>query len=374
MTPIPTPFAERLGIAQPIFGFSHSIDVTVAICNAGGLGVYGIAHDPPEAIPAKLAEIRRRVGKRPFGCDIMMPMGMPEGETLESVRADLPPEHVAFMESIRDKYRIPAPTRKTFFNSILRTPTYFEGQLEALLASDVDLVAFGIGLTADAVERLHARGKIVGALIGSPRHFEAFRPLGLDFIVAQGSEAGGHTGTIGTLVLVPEIVEMADEMPVLAAGGIGHGSQIAGAIAMGAQGAWLGTSWLSTHEHAGGDHAIGERLLEKLIEAGSGDTAVTRGSSGKPQRQIVSDWTATWAAPGAPKPLKMPFQHALVGDVLTAIDEFGIEPMIHSPAGQGVTWTRRRQSVAELIETLVRQTHDGLARAARYAGSGGHGR
>ncbi|MEZ5728574.1 MAG: nitronate monooxygenase [Burkholderiaceae bacterium] len=201
-----------------------------------------------------------------------------------------------------------------------------------------------------------------------------FRPLGLDFIVAQGSEAGGHTGTIGALVLVPEIVEMADEMPVLAAGGIGHGSQIAGAIAMGAQGAWLGTAWLSTHEHASGDHAIGERLLEKLIEAGSGDTAVTRGSSGKPQRQIVSDWTATWAAPGAPKPLKMPFQHALVGDVLTAIDEFGIDPMIHSPAGQGVTWTRRRQSVAELIETLVRQTHEGLARAARYAGSGGHGR
>ena len=137
------------------------------------------------------------------------------------------------------------------------------------MESDVELVAFGVGLTPDAVARLKSAGKVVGALIGSPHHFDAYRNVGLDFIVAQGSEAGAHTGSIGTMVLVPEIVHMAGDLPVLAAGGIGHGAQIAAALAMGAQGVWMGTSWLSTVEHAQGDHVIGDQLREKLFAAGS---------------------------------------------------------------------------------------------------------
>ena len=367
MAKIATRFTERLGLEVPILGFSHSVDVTAAITKAGGMGVYGIAHDAPDKIPGKIAAVREQIGGQPFAIDIMIPKGMPEAETLESVRANLPPDHVKYVDSLAEKYQVPAATKKTFFNSILRTPSYFEGQLQALLNSDVDVVAFGIGLTADAVNRLKAEGKVVGALIGNPRHFKAYQNIGLDFIVAQGSEAGGHTGTIGTMVLVPEIVQIAGDLPVLAAGGIGHGSQIAAALAMGAQGVWLGTTWLSTEEHARGDHAIGDKLRDKLFTAGSGDTGITHGSSGKPQRQIRSAWTEEWAAPTAPRPLPMPYQHTLVGDLLTSIDEHEVDPMLHTPAGQGVTWSKERQSVAQVIKTLSEQTLEGLERARKLA-------
>ena len=339
--------------------------MTAALSKAGGMGVYGIAHDPPDAVPDKLAAIRELAGDRPVGIDIMMPKGMPESDTFESVRAHLPDEHVAFVDSLTAKYNVPAATKKTFYNTVLRTPSYFEGQLQALVDSDVDMVAFGIGLTADAVARLKAKGKIVGALIGSPRHFQVYRDIGLDFIVAQGAEAGAHTGAIGTMVLVPEIVQMAGDLPVLAAGGIGHGSQIAAALAMGAQGVWIGTAWLSAAEHATGDHAVSDKLRDMLFATGSGDTAITYGSSGKPQRQIRSAWTEEWAAPTAPKPLAMPYQHALVGELLTAIEEHEVDPLFHSPAGQSVTWSTAKRSVAEIVDALCAQTDEALDRVGR---------
>lgn len=368
MASVKTAFMERLSLDVPIFGFSHCVEATAAISNAGGLGVYGIAHEPPERVKPTLDAVRALAGDRPLGADIMMPRNMPESGTLAEVQATLPPAHKAFVEELFDKYDVPAATQKTFYNSILRTPAYFEGQLEALLESDVDLVAFGVGLTEDAVQRLKAAGKIVGALVGSPRHFEAYRDVGLDFVVAQGSEAGGHTGGVGTMVIVPEIVEMAEGLPVLAAGGIGHGGQIAAALAMGADGVWLGTAWLATAEHASGDHATSERLREKLFQTGSEDTALTRGSSGKPQRQTCSGWTDEWNAPDAPKPLGMPYQHALVGDLITAILEHDVEPLLHSPAGQGVVWTREMLTVADVIEKLCREMDAGLARARAVAG------
>ncbi len=125
-------------------------------------------------------------------------------------------------------------------------------------------------------------------------------------------------------MLVPEVIELAGDIPVLAAGGIATGSQISAAL--GAQGVWTGTIWLGTEEHAHDDHAIGPALQRKLLAAGSSDTDVTRGSSGKPQRQLRSMWSEEWNSPGAPPPLKMPYQHALVGDVMTAVEEFEIEP------------------------------------------------
>jgi len=361
MSLLRTPFAERLGIDVAILGFTHTPEVAGAITGAGGLGVYGIAHDAPDEVAGKMAELRRWSGdEAPLGVDIMMPRGMPEDETLESVQARLPEEHKRFVEGIRERYKVPPSTTTSFFNSILRTPAYFEGQLQALLDSDVDLVAFGVGLTEDAVIRLKEAGKTVGALVGHPRHVERYRGVGLDFLVAQGSEAGAHTGTIGTMVLVPQVVQMAGDVPVLAAGGIGHGSQIAGALAMGAQGVWLGTAWLATTEHNRGDHKVSAALRAKLFAAGSGDTAVTRGNSGKPQRQIRTAWIEEWESPEAPAPLPMPYQHALVGDLMTSIDEHEVEALLHTPAGQGVAWTTEMRPVADVVADLVEQAEAAL--------------
>ncbi len=357
-----TGFARQLGIDLPILGFTHSPEVAAAITRAGGLGVYGIAHDKPHEVPVKLDELRRRTGSGPTAADMMIPVGMPEGETLESVQARLPSAHRQFVEELRRRYGVPPSTQQTFFNTVLRTPEYFDGQLDGLVASDVALVAFGVGLTRQAVERLRTAGKLVGALVGHPRHVERYLDIELDFLVAQGSEAGAHTGTIGTMVLVPQIVQMAGDTPVLAAGGIGHGSQIAAALAMGAQGVWLGTAWLTTEEHSRGDHATGPRLREKLLAAGSGDTAITRGTSGKPQRQVKSAWIDEWASPEAPTPLPMPYQHALVGDLMTAIREHEVEPLVNSPAGQSVVWSTEMKPVAEVMATLVAEAGQALER------------
>lgn len=363
--PVRTPFAERLGIDNAILGFTHTPEVAGAITRAGGLGVYGIAHDAPPDVAGKLEQLRSWSGDdAPLGIDIMMPKGMPEDETLESVQARLPEEHKQFVASLRERYDVPPSTTKSFFNSTLRTPAYFEGQLQALLDSDVDLVAFGVGLTADAVLRLKEAGKTVGALVGHPRHVERYLdlPVGLDFLVAQGSEAGAHTGTIGTMVLVPQIVQMAGDIPVLAAGGIGHGSQIAASLAMGAQGVWLGTAWLASEENTRGDHSVSDTVRAKLFAAGSGDTAITKGNSGKPQRQIRTKWIEEWESPEAPTPLPMPYQHALVGDLMTSIDDHDVEPLAHTPAGQGVAWTTEMRSVADIMADLVDQTEEALDR------------
>jgi NAD(P)H-dependent flavin oxidoreductase YrpB (nitropropane dioxygenase family) len=150
------------------------------------------------------------------------------------------------------------------------------------------------------------------------------------------------------------------DIPVLAAGGVATGRHVAAALAMGAQGVWCGTIWLTTTEHAGHLHP---HLVDKLLAATSADTVITRSESGKTFRQIRSAWSDEWAAAGAPEPLKMSYQDVLVGDLLGAIDEHGVEPLLHSGAGQGIGYANEVRSVAEVIESLMTEAEaaaDGL--------------
>lgn len=354
-----TPLCRNMGMTRPIFGFAHSIDVTAALTNAGGMGIYGAARDAPEAIAEKLQAIRSQVGDKPFGVDIMLPKGMPEGRTLADLQAEIPEPHKQFVAGLRDKYDVPTPLGESFFNSMLRSDAFFEAQLDAVLSTDVDFVAFGTGFTPDRVKRVKDAGKPVGALIGLPKHARAALDCGIEVIVAQGTEAGGHTGEVSTLTLIPQIVEMSkaekNPAPVVAAGGIGHGSQIAASLAMGAQAVWLGTIWLTTEEHG-----LAEGKVAKLLVAESSDTVITRASSGKPQRQLRSRWSEEWSSPGAPEPLKMPYQHALVGDLITAVEEANIMPLLTEPAGQGVAWCRQVESVEDVVTRLCAETVQAL--------------
>ncbi len=363
MSPINTAPCRDLGMTVPIFGFAHSVDVTAALTNAGGMGVYGAARDTPDAIPEKLNAVRDQVGDKPFGVDIMLPKGMPADKSLADIRAELPEGHKAFVAGLHAKYDVPAPAGESFFNSTMRSDDFFAAQLDAVLATDVDFVAFGTGFTEDRVRQVKDAGKPVGALIGLPKHARAAIDCGIEIIIAQGTEAGGHTGEVSTLTLIPQIVEMAGQIPVLAAGGVGHGSQIAASLAMGAQGVWLGTTWLTTEEHA-----LAGGKVAKLLAADSGDTVVTRASSGKPQRQLRSKWSDEWADPGAPAPLKMPYQHALVGDMITAVEERDITPLLTEPAGQGVVWNRRVEKVSDVVTRLMAETDEALAALAQITG------
>lgn len=364
MSAMRTPVTEQLGIDHPIFGFAHDINTVAAITNAGGIGIYGATRRFPSEITDELAQIRALVGDRPFGVDLVLPDGMPEHNSRAEIEQHIPEAHKTFVDGIIEKYDVPEPSGPGARTRFIRSTEIETEQLEAVMASDVDLFACGIGAPRAAVERAKELGKSTAALIGSPRHVRRAVESGVDIIVAQGYDAGAHTGPIGTFTLIPQIVDLVaqatDGVPVLAAGGVATGRHVAAALAMGAQGVWMGTTWLTTTEHAAHMHPD---LVPKLLAATSADTVVTRSESGKTFRQIRSAWSDEWAAADAPEPLKMPYQDVLVGDLLGAIDEHGVEPLLHSGAGQGIGYASELKPVAQVMDELVaeaRATIEGL--------------
>jgi NAD(P)H-dependent flavin oxidoreductase YrpB (nitropropane dioxygenase family) len=351
----PTTICRELGVRYPIFGFSHSPDVIVALAEAGGFGVLGLAREMPEEIPAIIAEVEERLAGRPYGIDLMLPAGVPEQAGIDSVREALPPGHVAFVEGLRERFGLEAPTRPSFFTTQVRSEALFNAQIEAVLASNARAVATAIGIRAELIARAKAAGKYTISLVGSPRHAQKALALGVDALVAQGADAGGHTGPIGTFSLVPQIVAMAAGRPVLAAGGIGTGAQVAASLAMGAQGAWLGTLWLGAAEN----HTP-SALLQRLIDSGSEDTLVTRAHSGKPCRVVRSAWIDAWQAGDAPAPLPMPHQQALTGGDFSAMHEYDRADLIYEAAGQSVFAIGAPTTVAAQMATLVADANAAL--------------
>jgi NAD(P)H-dependent flavin oxidoreductase YrpB (nitropropane dioxygenase family) len=359
--PLTNALCRELGIRWPICGLAHSVEVAAAISRAGGLGVYGAARDGPQELEGKLRRMRELCPDAPLGVDLLLPSSIPGATTPQDVAAGVPAEHRRFVDALFDKYAVPAPTRGNFFSQYVRSKALFEEQVDAVIGCDVEVFAAGVGTPVDVITRVARAAKRTVALVGAPRHARKAIEAGVEILVAQGCDAGGHTGPIGTFSLVPQIVQIAAGRPVLAAGGIATGAQVAAAIAMGAQGAWLGTAWLGTIEHA-----LPAALVAKLFRAGSEDTVITRAHSGKPCRVVRSAFSDEWAAQGAPPPLDMPYQQALTGRLLAAIEEHEIEPLMYEAAGQSVAWLRELEPVQVVMERLVRQTREAFAALAPY--------
>jgi NAD(P)H-dependent flavin oxidoreductase YrpB (nitropropane dioxygenase family) len=351
-----TSVCKRLGIRYPIFGFAHSLEVTAAITNRGGFGVYGATRDKPDVIRERLAQIRSMVGDRPFGVDLLLPVGMVEKNDRAAIEAQLPEAHRAFVRNLKEKYQVPEVTKKTFFSESVRSEELIDGQVEAVLESDANLFACAIGTPREIIDRAKGAGMTTLSLVGAPKHARAVVAAGIDMIVAQGYDAGGHTGPIGTMSLVPQIVDIAGDIPVLAAGGIGNGRQIIASLALGAQGVWLGTVWLATREHR-----LNDIILRKVLTAGSTDTVISRSHSGKTARMLRSAWSEEWDAEDAPKPLKMPYQQVLVGELFDAVMEHEIEPLMFEGAGQGVVWSTELTAVQQVIDRLLAEANEALA-------------
>lgn len=354
---IQTKLGEKLGIKHPIFSFAHSIDVTCAVTNAGGYGVYGATRDTPDEIREKMKIIRSRVGDKPFGVDLVLPKGMPPMDDRKQIESRLPEEHRQFVLDLHKKYNVPKTGKPGMRSRFVRSEQMAEKQIEAILETDVNMFACGIGAPTGAVEQAKADGKTTLALVGNPEHAQRALDSGAEILVAQGHDAGAHTGPIGSFTLIPQVVDVAGSVPVLAAGGVATGRHIAASYALGAQGVWLGTVWLGTREHA-----LSEILLRKILAARSQDTVISRADSGKTLRQIRTAWSDEWAAPDAPEPLKMPYQDILVGDLLGAIDEHEIEDLMHFPAGQSVGYVNELRNVDQVMNDLVRDAGDCLAR------------
>jgi NAD(P)H-dependent flavin oxidoreductase YrpB (nitropropane dioxygenase family) len=350
-----TPVCRMFGIRDPVFAFSHSLAVVAAVSRCGGLGVYGATRRTPAEIRTELAELRRLAGPVPIGVNLVLPPGMPEENDPAALERELPERHKAFVQGIYEKYAVPPPKRRGMRTRFLRSNEIARQQMEAVLESDVELVACGIGAPADFVERCKRAGKRIVALCGSPKHARRAIEAGADLLVAQGHDSAAHTGPVGTFSLVPQVVEAAGDVPVLAAGGVMTGRHVAASFALGAQGVWTGTIWLASDEYE--IHPI---ILQKLIDAGSEDTVITRSESGKTFRQLRSAWSDEWAAPDAPRPLAMPFQDVLVGDLLGAIEDHEVKPLMHYAVGQGVAWIRSRRPVAQIYRQLLEETRAAL--------------
>jgi NAD(P)H-dependent flavin oxidoreductase YrpB (nitropropane dioxygenase family) len=316
-----TSFTELAGVRHPIVGFNRSPGVVAAVTNAGGLGVLAASAYTPAELDAQLSWIDERVDGRPYGVDLLVPERFAAGDPddiVASLRAQIPDHHVAFVRDLLARYGIPDAERPGSRDAAMAglTRDGALGLLEVTFSHPISLIASALGPPPPAMtDRASKAGVPVAALVGAPKHAYRQVEAGVDLLIAQGTEAGGHTGTIATMVLVPEVVKIAAGRPVLAAGGIASGRQMAAALALGADGVWCGSVWLSAEEDVGN-----AATKAKFLAAGSSDTVRSPTRTGKPARQLRSAWHDEWERPGSPAPLPMPLQPLLVGDAWERID------------------------------------------------------
>ncbi|QND74749.1 nitronate monooxygenase [Tardiphaga robiniae] len=320
-----SPICEMLGIAFPLLAFSHCRDVVAAVSRAGGFGMLGATAHSPETLEQELKWIDDHVDGKPYGIDVLIPENIStSGEkdvTWKSLERRITPEHRAFTKSLLKKYGVDLRITEVSADQ----PQPFDGEtalrlLDVSFNHPIRLIANALGVPPKAmIEMGKAHGVPVAALVGAKEHAIRQVAAGVDILVAQGTEAGGHCGEVSTMVLVPEVIKAVKpmrEVPVLAAGGIMTGRQMAGCMAMGAAGVWTGSVWLATTESE-----TSEIFREKMIAASSRDAIRSRGRTGKPARQLRSVWTDAWdRGEDSPGALPMPLQSLISRDAFASID------------------------------------------------------
>jgi NAD(P)H-dependent flavin oxidoreductase YrpB (nitropropane dioxygenase family) len=344
-----TAVCESLGIEYPIFGFSHCRDVVAAVSRAGGMGVLGALVFTPEQLERELEWIEKNVGGNPYGVDVVIPAAYVGKEQGGLEKLDLeklvPDEHKRFLEQLLERYDVPPLP-----DDVPRTESLFgwsdsmgRALVDVAMSYPIKLLANALGPPpADVIERAHAAGVQVAALVGRADQAQKQQAAGVDIIVAAGYEAGGHAGEVSTLVLVPEVVDAVAPLPVLAAGGIGSGRQMAAALALGAQGVWTGSIWLTTNEND-----WEPVMTERLLAASSSDTVRTRCVTGKPARMLRSGYIEAWDSPEAPGALPMPLQLEV------------------TPVGQIVGRMNQLRPARQVVSEMVDEYLDTVERMAR---------
>ena len=348
---------EMFGIDMPIFAFTHCRDVVAAVTKAGGMGVLGAVGLSPRQLEIDLQWIEDEVGGKPYGVDLIVPAkyaGSDEGGmSVGSINQMIPDEYRAYLDQILEKYDVPpleeGTTKSGGFN--------MKDDAAAPMSADSQMPNLEIALAFKPSLMVNALGVLCFAGECAERHVNA----GVDLIIAQGYEAGGHTGEIASMVLIPEVVDAVGDTPVLGAGGIGRGRQMAAAMALGAQGVWCGSVWLTTEEAE--THPV---VKEKMLAATSSDTIRSRSRTGKHARQLKSAWTDEWENPDTPMPLGMPMQPVLIDQAIARINRSahregsGAAQLANYFVGQivgNMTKTKpTTQVVYEMIEEFIEAT------------------
>ncbi len=356
-----SPVCDMLGVEFPLFAFSHCRDVVAAVSRAGGFGVLGATTHSPDTIEQELTWIDDHVDGKPYGLDVLIPENTStSGEknvTWKSLEARISPVHRAFTRNLLEKYGVELTTTPIPENQ----PQPFDASralevLEASFRHPIRLIANALGVPPKAmIEMGHKHDVPVAALVGAKEHALRQVAAGVDVLVVQGTEAGGHCGEVSTMVLVPEVIKAIKpirDVPVLAAGGIMTGRQMAACMAMGAAGVWTGSVWLATVESE-----TSEIFREKMIAASSRDAVRSRGRTGKPARQLRSVWTDAWDRdPESPGALPMPLQSIISRDAFNSIDRAAAagnakaRELVSYFVGQGVGLIDSVKSAAAVVQ------------------------
>ncbi|MEE2784982.1 MAG: nitronate monooxygenase family protein [Pseudomonadota bacterium] len=371
-----TPICEKLDIEFPLVAFSHCRDVVVEVSKAGGFGMLGAAGHTPESLEIELTWIDEHIDGKPYGVDLIVPTSIDAKEgglTVEEIEARIPEPHKRYVEQILAEHGIATAGLwdrqiAANFGDNMRESGASQ-VLEVALDHPVKMVVNALGVPPGfMIDAAREKGILLGALAGTKEHAIKHAEAGLDAVIAAGGEAGGHCGEIATLVLVPEIVETLREYPevsILAAGGIVTGKQMAACMAMGAEGAWTGSVWLTTAEAE--THPV---IKEKMLQANSRQTVRSRSRTGKYTRQLRSPWTDAWHAAEAPDPLPMPLQGLVSGPALQKIDKLALSG---DPGAKALSTYWVGQGVGLMNETIgarsvVREFMEDFAGAAERLG------
>ena len=355
-----TGICDRLGCEVPIFAFSHCRDVVVEVTKAGGFGVLGAATVSPGQLEIELRWIDAHVNGKPYGVDVLIPTTYDSAAEREAGDLDklIPPEHRAFMDRIMADEGVP-PLPPDEVERVLKEIVEGRGAMTpegarqlvrtSLAHPQVKLIVSALGAPPpDIVSELRARNVMLGALCGKAAHAVRQRQAGVELIIAQGTEAGGHTGDIATMVLVPQVVEVcAGEIPVLAAGGITRGSQIAAALALGAEGVWTGTIWLGTRESE-----LNPFEKQVVFDTKAENAVRRKARTGKTVRMTKSKLSEAWDQPGAPEYLPTPLQGVLYNQYHARVVRAERADLFSVPVGHSVGDVNSETSVREVMYRL----------------------
>jgi NAD(P)H-dependent flavin oxidoreductase YrpB (nitropropane dioxygenase family) len=362
--PLHTRLCDMLDIEHPVVAFTHCREVAVAAIEAGGFAVLGEAMKTLEELEDDLRWLRERLGERPFGIDLVLPKSAPPTRSPEEFIAEIPARHREFAQHIKEKYDVPEPRGSVALHQWGGlTQEMGRAQIELLLAERVPVIATGLGSPDFLMDAAHERGLMVWGLIGQPRQAALQLERGVDAVVAQGYDAAGHTGAMGTFSIVPAVVDIAGDTPVIAAGGVTSGRHLAAALCLGASGVWPGTVWLASKESD-----VDPLVKERILAATGDDTTRTACISGKTMRILRCPWTEEWDEPDAPPLLATPYQMLLSADYLQAANDHRRADLMTEAVGQGVAFVRDRRGAGEILRDMAEEAR-GILRA--FSGQAG---
>ena len=361
-----TELSRQFGMDIPLWGFSYEPKVVAAISREGGLGVLGCVRFGGDAdeMEEVLTWLDKETGGKPYGVNVVVPVtSMKVDAGLDEIEAALdamiPQEHKDAINEFLASQGVPEVPPDDDARGVLGwTPQTGAVQMEVAFGHDIALFSSALGPPPEeAVQEAHSRDVPVAALVGRVDQALKQREHGVDIVVAQGWEAGGHTGEVATMVLTPEVVDAVAPAPVLSAGGIGSGRQLAAALALGAQGAWTGSIWLGAEELE-----MPSDQTDVVVNATSSDTIRSRSLTGKPARQVKTPWIEFWEDPNTPAPLQMPLQYLVTNEAMHRMRAANRFDLLGTPGGQIVGSIKQTRTVAEIIASI----RDEVADSARW--------